>query len=253
MLELHPDVVVVGEAHLASRPATAATTRSALEAIKKKFELAAAAAASADVSEKKLLLEKGKENRASVLSSPGDPAPGKPASAVGLIDSRECAKPTKKKTELCESRSAVQLQEMCRRWERFPSPAATGFGSWWSEHEVVVYYNNFQADTIRAHRLRLLRVPADRSEEQLDLPSTFQRTCKYLTNHIIIITPNGIGVRALRDINPRSAWRKEWPDILTSSYRLESKQELGLFWVNQFLPPRGLIHLHTDGVEWRSI
>ncbi|XP_049298037.1 coronin-1C-like isoform X10 [Anopheles funestus] len=97
MLELHPDI---GEVHL-TRPATAATTRSALEAIKKKFELAAAAA-NADVSEK-LLLEKGKETKpafgsAGVPSTPDgtEHSPVKPPSAIGLIDSRGCAKPAKK-------------------------------------------------------------------------------------------------------------------------------------------------------------
>ncbi|XP_035912128.1 coronin-1C-like isoform X3 [Anopheles stephensi] len=100
MLEvLDPDIV--GEVHL-TRPATAATTRSALEAIKKKFELAAAAA-SADLSEKHLL-EKGKETKSKVVGSGGDPStpdgtgpsPAKPPPASGLIDSRGCAKPAKK-------------------------------------------------------------------------------------------------------------------------------------------------------------
>ncbi|XP_052895224.1 coronin-1C-like isoform X2 [Anopheles moucheti] len=97
MLELHPEI---GEVHL-TRPATAATTRSALEAIKKKFELAAAAA-NAEVSEK-LLLEKGKEPKltfgsAGVPSTPDgtEHSPAKPPSAIGMIDSRGCAKPAKK-------------------------------------------------------------------------------------------------------------------------------------------------------------
>uniref|UniRef100_A0A182M4C5 Uncharacterized protein n=1 Tax=Anopheles culicifacies TaxID=139723 RepID=A0A182M4C5_9DIPT len=110
MLELHPDI---GEVHLA-RPATAATTRSALEAIKKKFELAAAAA-NADVSEK-LLLEKGKETKP-VYGSVGVPStpdgtehsPAKPPSAIGLIDSRGCAKPTKKGSSHKVPRGVVDM------------------------------------------------------------------------------------------------------------------------------------------------
>uniref|UniRef100_A0A182TA07 Uncharacterized protein n=1 Tax=Anopheles maculatus TaxID=74869 RepID=A0A182TA07_9DIPT len=100
MLELlDPDIV--GEVHF-TRPATAATTRSALEAIKKKFELAAATASAA--ANEKLLLEKAKETKTKVVGSAGvpstpdgaEPSPAKPPPASGLIDSRECAKPAKK-------------------------------------------------------------------------------------------------------------------------------------------------------------
>lgn len=97
MLELqHPDAG--GDVQLGTRSVipSAATTRSALEAIKKKFELAAAA----DVSEK-LLAEKGKEQKLAAGGVPSTPdgtetTPAKPPSALGLIDSRGCAKPTKK-------------------------------------------------------------------------------------------------------------------------------------------------------------
>ncbi|XP_053677075.1 coronin-1C-like [Anopheles nili] len=96
MLELHPDG---GEVHLHRTP-TAATTRSALEAIKKKFELSAATATKSD---KLLLLERNKEDKASLPAPIGsvtpdgtDPPAVKPPSAVGLIDSRGCAKPAKK-------------------------------------------------------------------------------------------------------------------------------------------------------------
>lgn len=99
MLELQPDL---GDVHLA-RPASAATTRSALEAIKKKFELsAAAAAAGREASSEKFLLEKGRETSSwpVVVPSTGTPdaiePPVKSNVAGGLVDSRGCAKPAKK-------------------------------------------------------------------------------------------------------------------------------------------------------------
>ncbi|KFB51747.1 hypothetical protein ZHAS_00019840 [Anopheles sinensis] len=100
MLELQPDL---GDVHLA-RPASAATTRSALEAIKKKFELSAvAAAAGREASSEKFLLEKGRETSSwpVVVPSTGTPdaiePPVKSNVVGGLVDSRSCAKPAKKK------------------------------------------------------------------------------------------------------------------------------------------------------------
>uniref|UniRef100_A0A182TMZ8 Uncharacterized protein n=1 Tax=Anopheles melas TaxID=34690 RepID=A0A182TMZ8_9DIPT len=110
MLELqHPDAG--GDVQLSTRSVipSAATTRSALEAIKKKFELAAAA----DVSEK-LLAEKGKEQKLAAGGVPSTPdgtetTPAKPPSALGLIDSRGCAKPTKKRLQLQRKCSAANV------------------------------------------------------------------------------------------------------------------------------------------------
>uniref|UniRef100_A0A182JL76 Uncharacterized protein n=1 Tax=Anopheles atroparvus TaxID=41427 RepID=A0A182JL76_ANOAO len=100
MLELQPDL---GEVHL-TRPASAATTRSALEAIKKKFELSAAAAAAVrDASSEKFLHDKGRETTAwpvvsTSVATPDASEPAKPFVVPGgLIDSRGCAKPAKKR------------------------------------------------------------------------------------------------------------------------------------------------------------
>ncbi|ETN62599.1 hypothetical protein AND_005717 [Anopheles darlingi] len=91
MLELQPDILM-GDV----RTATAASTRSALEAIKKKFELAAAAS----------FEPKGSSNKlptfgsvASVPTPTADASEPAPAVKTGLIDSRGCAKPTKKVSE----------------------------------------------------------------------------------------------------------------------------------------------------------
>ncbi|XP_035786504.1 coronin-1A-like isoform X1 [Anopheles albimanus] len=90
MLELQPDILL-GDV----RTASAASTRSALEAIKKKFELSAAAAFEANGSIKLPTFGSVASVPTPTTADASEPAMAAVAK-TGLIDSRGCAKPAKK-------------------------------------------------------------------------------------------------------------------------------------------------------------